>query len=218
LIQQRISSIGDLQSALAAALKAAAQLKRQGRLPPELEPLAMVAPADDQAAVVSLRHVHNDRQIKSTSNVRSWQPGPSGVWIEYADAPASNAESAARASEAASGRLERLVLELDRAESDPRRSFVAWKWFRDKYLPSRGLTAAEADIQADLDSLVRGGWIVADRVPNPTNPAFPTATIRLDRKHPHVRAILDSVGPRARFQPIDLPGEPLSKTVRDERR
>jgi hypothetical protein len=140
------------------------------------------------------------------------------VWIEYSDAPASSAESAARASQAATGRRERIVLELDRAESDPRRSFVAWKWFRDKYLPSRGLIAAEADIQADLDSLVRAGWIVTDRVPNPTNPAFPTATIRLDRKHPQVRAILDSVGPRARFQPIDLPGEPLSKTVMDERR
>jgi hypothetical protein len=141
MAQSRISSIEDLQAALSDALKAAARLQQEGRLPPELAPLGMVAPAEDQAAVVSLRHVHNDRQIKSTSAVRSWQPGPGAVWIEYTDLPSAQVQ-ASEVAASAERRRERLIVELDRAESDPRLSFVAWKWFRDKCLPARGWSAS----------------------------------------------------------------------------
>jgi len=215
MIQHRNpTSVEGLQAAIARALDAIAGLAREGRLPRELEALQVLAPPEGLSARVSLRHVENDRQIKSTASTASWVPGACGAWVEYT-VKADDSESDTAAVDP---RVRALVVELDAAERLPGKSFIAWKWFRDTHLPARGWRYGEAEAQQLLQSLVESGWIDTRKIENPKNPAFPTATLSLNRQHPQVRALLETGGPAARFTPVEIRGEPLSTTILRERR
>lgn len=64
------------------------------------------------------------------------------------------------------------------------------------------------------------GVALTSRVDNPENPRFPVTAIRLDnRQHPEVVAALGRHQAATRnFRPIGIRGEPLSETVRRDRR
>ena len=114
-----------------------------------------------------------------------------------------------------------LIQELDQAEKRAGFSFVALKWFRDKWLPRKGL--AGYDVADALDDLIReavaDGVVLVSRVDNPKNPQFPVTAIRLDRRHPEVAAALGRPPEAARnFRPIGIKGEPLSETALRDRR
>jgi hypothetical protein len=208
------TTVEGLQNAIGRAFDALAALAREGRLPRELEALQLLAPPEGLAARVSLRHVENDRQIKSTASPASWVPGACGVWVEYTV----QSESDASSRPSVDPRIRALVVELDAAERLPGKSFVAWKWFRLTHLPARGWRYGDAEAQQLLQSLVEAGWIETRKIENPKNPAFPTATLSLNRQHPQVKELLGAGGSAARFSPVEIRGEPLSTTILRERR
>jgi hypothetical protein len=114
-----------------------------------------------------------------------------------------------------------LVLALARAESDPKRGFVALKWFRDTYLPEQGYgwaSSPEARHRAIVEADKRR-WVLTSKVPNPKNPEFPVTSIRVNRPLQAVQEILkQESGFEADFAPIALAGERLSETVLRQRR
>ncbi len=113
-------------------------------------------------------------------------------------------------------RLDDLVRVLDRIESSPGMSFVALKRLRDDVLPYQGFpwaaeTAARKDV---LGCAVDLKLVLIGKQPNPKLPEFPVTSVRLNRYHPRVRKALalDPVD-EMKWEPITIPGEPLSHTV-----
>ena len=113
-----------------------------------------------------------------------------------------------------------LLTALERAESDPRRQFVALKWFRDEFLPSQGFPWASDPREAGrvLREATDQGLVLTAKVPNPKAPAYPTSTIRVNRTHPELRSRLSAKRTAELFRPIRIKGERLSQTVLDQRR
>ena len=112
-----------------------------------------------------------------------------------------------------------LVQALLKAEADPRLSFVALKLLRDRLLgeiDERFVGRPDLGQQAISSALERGA-VLAARVPNPKSPAFPTTALRLNRAHPDVMRML-ATDEDDDFEPVDLRGEPLSRTVIEGRR
>lgn len=106
-----------------------------------------------------------------------------------------------------------LMKSLEAAENTPGRMFVALKWFRDDYLPSAGLRWAQdtETRQSVLAKAIQDGWILTGKVPNPKSPFYPTTTIRLNRQKQPAGAS------QSRFRPVPISGEPLSRTILDDR-
>ena len=180
-----------------------------------------------------------NRRTRGDTSVESWQPARDGEIRIHFGAPA-RAESRPRDYDAVGPRdydavgnesadppldaedLRRDLLEsLEIAERRPGFDFVALKWFRDLFLPAECPDWAESRPLRDraVRSAIEDGVILTNKVPNPKNPAFPVTAIRVNRAHPEVIGVLgenDSSGPR--FRPVSIRGEPLSKTVLDERR
>jgi hypothetical protein len=106
-----------------------------------------------------------------------------------------------------------LLNALEEAENAPGRMFVALKWFRDEYLPSTGLGWAQnhEERQAVLAKAIQDGWILTGKVHNPKAPLYPTTTIRLNRQKQSGSA------PESRFRPVPISGEPLSRTILQDR-
>ena len=78
------------------------------------------------------------------------------------------------------------------AEAEPHLSFVSLKWFRDNYLPKCGFPwALDSDLPRRLlmEATTRG-MVVTAKVANPKTPAFPVATVKLNRTHGEVDRIL----------------------------
>lgn len=109
--------------------------------------------------------------------------------------------------------LVELLKALEGAENTPGRMFVAFKWFRDEYLPSAGLHWARnhEERQAVLAKAIHDGWILTGKVPNPKAPLYPTTTIRLNWQRQGNSA------PSSRFRPVPISGEPLSHTILQDR-
>ncbi|HTF90450.1 MAG TPA: hypothetical protein VK843_18685 [Planctomycetota bacterium] len=156
--------------------------------------------------------MENDRQIKSSASVASWVPGACGIWVEYA------VRDSTSTSEQVTPQVRSLILELDAAERVPGKRFIAWKWFVDSYLPGRIWKYSREETQETLQRLVAGGWLQTNKVENPKNPAFPTATLSISREHPEVRRLLELGGAAARFMPMEIRGEPLSESIIRDRR
>ncbi len=213
MVQHTLSTIEELQAAIGRAIDLIPQLSSEGRLPPEIDALKYLAPPEELAAKVSMRHVENDRQIKSSASSGSWVPGACGVWVEYTIIPDSTPTL-----EQVEPKERALVFELDAAERTPRRNFVAWTWFRDKYLTAPRWKYGKGETQKCIQSLVERSWIESKKVENPTNPAFPTATLSLNRQHPDVRRLLEIGGAAARFAPVPIKGEALSESIVRDRR
>jgi hypothetical protein len=111
-----------------------------------------------------------------------------------------------------------LVRQLDHAERG--RPYVVLTYFRDRILAESGLPWVADDTlrQRVLSEAIERGMVRTAKVPNPRNPAFPPTTVRLDREHADVCALLRRRRPSSGREPIDLPGRPLSQTIIEERR
>jgi hypothetical protein len=85
-----------------------------------------------------------------------------------------------------------LILVLDRAEREPGREFVGFKWFRDIPLAQAGFAwAAEAAArQSALTLAIQDGLIRTGKRLNPHDPQFGTTSISLNRSDPRVAAYL----------------------------
>jgi len=220
-----------VQSAIAAALQSIPDYA--SKLPDALKPLENLVPPKGMRAEVSLRHAATNRQVRRNAPMASWSPESGLVTISY---DASAAEDTVQlqtmvppSAEVApvtqrlpvEDPVRGLVLALDRAEKDPKRGFVALKWFRDSYLPEQGLAWAatpearhRAIVEAD-----RRRWVLTSKIPNPKNPEFPVTTIRVNRTLNQVREILEQEATLTPdFAPLPIRGEPLSDTVLRERR
>ncbi|MGE0492488.1 MAG: hypothetical protein AB7S38_24955 [Vulcanimicrobiota bacterium] len=195
-----------------------------------LKPLTEAGPLEDRLAevqstvegiwgssdfhpLVELRHAKDNRKVRADSN-QAYDLEQIVIQVSFQRRQADFDEV---------GRL--FVEALSQVEST--RPFVSLKWFRDTYLPEElgGVFSRPETRSQTLTELIEGGLVTVGSVPHP-DPAKPysTTTINLNHRHRSVRAILDQPnavparGSGSRFRPRRLKGEPLSKTVLDERR
>ncbi|MCG3126968.1 MAG: hypothetical protein CHACPFDD_01823 [Phycisphaerae bacterium] len=82
-------------------------------------------------------------------------------------------------------------------------------------LPEMGLSGTEArEFFARLEA---DGIVTTAKRPNPAKPDFPATTVQLNRNHPTVKQTLQNGKPRT-FQPVKIPGGPLSDDIINDRR
>ena len=170
------------------------------------------------------------RKKRKNAAARNWDPSSGSVSITFAKVESPAVEQAKTLTGHESARTEagtslakpliEAIRALDAAERSV--SFVALKWFRDQFLPGRGVSWAGGPYsgQAVIKEAIDRGLFFTSKVPNPKTPAFPTTAIRLNRQLPAVQKILGSPSARAAraFQPVEIAGEPLSATVIRARR
>jgi hypothetical protein len=162
------------------------------------------------------------RSIRRHEPADSWTPEVGEIRIYFE--PANEAELAA-ASEyepEPEGQFddETLTRELhealEQAENTPGHTFVAIKWFRDTFLPSRGYPWAQRQERRHmlLSRAIEEGTILTSRIANPRAPLHPTTTIRLNRQ---VRG--EDGNPIAgvsRFKPVAIGGGSLIAEMDEE--
>lgn len=164
--------------------------------------------------VIELRE--NDRKKRSTASAESWSPAKGGE-IVISFEPDTQPEDVIPSSlqqqtgTRPEGLLDELIQLLSKVESI--RPFVALKWFRDEALVNEGSLQSDTTRQAILSQAIESGIVLTAKVPNPKAPLYPTTSVRLNRSHPTVQRTLG----RRRFQPIEIPGEPLSATILRDR-
>ncbi len=92
-------------------------------------------------------------------------------------------------------------------------AFIALKWFRDSFLPRKAYRWNQhpESRQTVLAEAIQRGVVLTSKIANPKTPAYPTTTIRLNRAEAGIPE------EEQRFQPIDLPGEPLADDINEER-
>lgn len=208
-------TIGDLENALAAGLTQLAELQARGSVAADLRHLLPLAPPPGFAVTVSLRHRENDRQIKRSASTASWSPESCGVWIEYV--PVEDESADRDSGESVDEVVCSLIRTLDVVERQPRK-FTSWTWLRDQYLPSHGWTLSKEQTQLAIERATASGVLTTRKVPNPKQPDYPVTSLELNREHPIVRETLGATGLATRFQPVRLPGVPLSDIVLQDRR
>jgi hypothetical protein len=183
----------------------------------------------------------NGRKKKSNAAANNWSPESGQIEIRFEPTPQQDKQlnpeiSPAKAQShelpaSVSGTdtyvhpaMGELLRALDRAESRPGWNFVPLKKFRDEILPLEPrelIPSLRTDVEQRhmLESGIEQRLILTGKVPNPRSPQFPVTIIRLNRLMPEVRVAL---GQAARldsdFQPVEIPGEPLSATILRERR
>ena len=226
-------TIADVQVEIQRALNS---LERLRDLPPELQALRYLVPKG-VLPEVSLRYRDDNRKIRRNASANYWKPDSCQAVITYKTEgertpdvqplkpPAVFTEGNQKKVQQENGgqpkeHITELLTALERAESDPRRQFVALKWFRDQFLPRQGFSWASDPREAGrvLRETTDQGLVLTARVPNPRAPAYPTSTIRLNRTHPEVRSRLSAKPTAELFRPVRIKGERLSQTVLDQRR
>jgi len=114
-----------------------------------------------------------------------------------------------------------VIIALAEAEARPGFEFVALKRFRDGFLPTLGYGWAAQPIERGtvIREAIEREFFLTRKIPNPRNPDFPVTAITLNRQHPQVQAVLyGSSEADSDFEPLEIPGEPLSATILRERR
>jgi hypothetical protein len=228
----RTRNIGDLRANIEQALKS---LQGSHNLPSELQALQYLVP-EGAVPEVSLRYRDDNRKIRRNASADYWKPDSCQAVITYetegertpeaqrlkppAVLTEGNQKKVRQDNGQPENRITELVTALEQAESDPRRQFVALKWFRDQFLPRQGLSWASDPREAGrvLREATNQGLVLTAKVPNPRAPAYPTSTIRLNRTHPEVRSQLSAKPTAELFRPVRIKGERLSQTVLDQRR
>ncbi len=201
------------------------------------EPLRKILP---QTEGYPIRFEIKEGGRKKRKDARSWNPGSGEIVIRF-DRPAIGEMSGENPplpeqenpdEEVLRARLPGtqttpgshfgdFIKSLDGAEQRPGFDFVALKRFRDLNLTAEGYdwTGSLETRDQVLRTADHNGIVIIYKVPNPKAPAFPVTAIRLNRQHPEVVAVLgEIIIADSGFQPVDLPGETLSRTVLDERR
>ncbi|MDP8991061.1 MAG: hypothetical protein M3N41_13390, partial [Acidobacteriota bacterium] len=145
------------------------------------------------------------RKKKKNAAARNWDPLSGSVLITLKpDSPASRSKKAV----ALPTPLAEAVRALDTAEH--KIAFVSLKWFRDQFLPTRGVAWAATPYvgQETVKEAIDRGLFLTSKVPNPKAPAFPVTAIRLNRDLQEVKQILGSapVARRRTFQPVPIAG------------
>ena len=104
------------------------------------------------------------------------------------------------------------------SEVERSRDFVGLKWFRDRYLRTRGFHWASEPRSSG--SLLRRATeqrlILTSQVPNPNNPLHPVTAIRINRRHPRFQTETQRRGNA--FTPISIRGGAIADTVLGDRR
>jgi hypothetical protein len=223
-------TILDAQSELELALRSLPKYATQ--LPEALKPLLALAPAGGSYPQVSFRHAKSNRQVKRTAPADAWLRELVAISYEpIADEPPTERQSGSGEARTAPRLLKeaaisvedparQLTLALATVEQDPQLNFISLKWFRDTYLTRQGFrwAASEESRHRILVEAIAKNWVVTNKLPNPKNPNYPVTAIRVNRVLPEVRAMLGPGAFGTGFAPIELSGEPLSKTVLRERR
>jgi hypothetical protein len=212
-------TVADLESDLQNALGFLVELDQRGRLPEELRPLLLLAPAEGASVHVSLRHRDQGRQIRRTFGGNAFNQRECGAWIVFesprlADPRHGDREQFDRRPRDDDRRdhdsrrghesqhemrgqdheeaYAEFIRALNRAESEPQLTFVSLKWFRDTYLVKGGYDwAYEPDLPRQfLSDAAERNMVLTSKVPNPKQPEFPVTSIHLNREHPDVQRIL----------------------------
>jgi len=184
-------TIAEIESDLATALEALRDLDSKGTLPEELKPLLRLTPPVGGSVHVSLRHREKGRQIRRSFQASAFQPKTCGAWLVF-EAPLEERDGEEKDLESTGSPMEDLLRALALAEAEPHLSFVSLKWFRDTYLPKCGFPWALDSDQPRrmLMEATARGLVITAKVANPKTPAFPVATVKLNRSHGEVDRIL----------------------------
>lgn len=176
----------------------------------------------------------NQRRKRRSASAENWQPTRGEHGIFRLEPCADSHESAfdqmnqrsPEGSSAADSKLKSpsdpirdLIGALAKAEAIPGYQFIALKWFRDTYLPGQSFGwAVNADIRKKLVAeAIEEGLILLGKIPNPRQP-YPTTTVRVNRNNAVSAAVLGIDAHSGwGFTPIELPGEPISKTMLRDR-
>jgi len=217
-MDQHASSISELESELQRSLASLREIDERGELPRALRPLLALAPPDGASVHVSLRQRDSGRQLRLGAPVQSWSPKACGAWVVYevAQGIGAAAGSVPRSAEGSGNPLQDFIAALDHVEKDPHLHFISLKWFRDTYLPKRGYDwAMDPDLPRQLvHEAAEAGMILTSKVPNPKTPEFPVTTIQLNRSHPKVQRILESLASKPQLstlEPQAMPTEAKEK-------
>lgn len=200
------STISELESELQKSLSALRELEERGALPRELKALLVLAPPDGASVHVSLRQRDTGRQLRTSGPFQSWAPRACGAWVVYEVAQGLGGLGGPqpRTIEGSGNPLLDFISALDHVEKDPHLHFVSLKWFRDTYLPKRGYDwANDPDLPRQMvHEAAEAEMILTSKVPNPKTPEFPVTTIQLNRSHPKVQRMLESLAPKPAPTPI----------------
>jgi len=110
--------------------------------------------------------------------------------------------------------VERVIASL--AAQERRRDFIWAGFVVNDLLPGLGAEMREAQVL--FDRMVDDGIISLSKTPNPNNPDFPSTRVQLNRDHPDVQRVLSKNGRAKGFEPVAIRGDPLSTTIKRERR
>ena len=215
--------IGDLQLDIEQSL---ANLKTSA-LPPALEGLRHL-PLGGHDPRVSIRGRDGGRRVRKDADASYFDPESCEVVIQFvpSDHPfdefdphrpdASEAEGDNAGAFDRETAMDQLLDALASVEST--RRFVALKWFRDQYLPERGLDwAGDPRIRGALLRQATGErLILTSQVPNPNHPLHPVTAIRVNRRHSRFNT--ESPPRRAGFQRVRIRGGAIADTVISNRR
>ena len=203
------TTISDLESELQKSITSLRELDERGELPLELKALLALTPPDGASVHVSLRQRDTGRQLRLGGPVQSWAPRACGVWVIYEVAQGLGGLSGPqpRTIEGSGNPLLDFITALDHVEKDPHLHFVSLKWFRDTYLPKRGYDwANDPDLPRQMvHEAAEAEMILTSKVPNPKTPEFPVTTIQLNRAHPKVQRMLESLAPKPPPLPLIPP-------------
>jgi hypothetical protein len=206
------STISDLESELQRSFSSLRELEERGALPRELKALLALAPPDGASVHVSLRQRDTGRQLRTSGPFQSWAPRACGAWVIYEVAQGLGGLSGPqpRTIEGSGNPLLDFISALDHVEKDPHLHFVSLKWFRDTYLPKRGYDwANDPDLPRQMvHEAAEAEMILTSKVPNPKTPEFPVTTIQLNRSHPKVQRMLESLAPKPAPTPVISASEP----------
>ncbi|HTU70506.1 MAG TPA: hypothetical protein VMF11_09330 [Candidatus Baltobacteraceae bacterium] len=211
-MKDRYSTIRDAEAALSDEIQA---LVRSGSfepiIPQNVHVRAVFHHADGKKAARKIR--------ESADFETNFAPLETAVVLTFEPAPTSSSRIGENTRYERPGTevLAALIRALDRAESRPGYTFVAFKWFRDVGM-SVEPALAHLNREALLREAIDQGIVQTGKVPNPKNPNFPVASVRLNRSASDVQTVLRASEPRARFAPVSISGEPLSETILRERR
>ena len=205
------STISELESELQKSFSALRELDERGALPRELKALLALSPPDGASVHVSLRQRDTGRQLRTSGPFQSWAPRACGAWVVYEVAQGLGGLSGPqpRTIEGSGNPLLDFISALDHVEKDPHLHFVSLKWFRDTYLPKRGYDwANDPDLPRQMvHEAAEAEMILTSKVPNPKTPEFPVTTIQLNRSHPKVQRMLESLAPK----PAPTPSVPAAE-------
>ena len=211
------STISDLESELQRSFSVLRELDERGALPRELKALLALAPPDGASVHVSLRQRDTGRQLRTSGPSQSWAPRACGVWVVYEVAQGLGGLGGPqpRTIEGSGTPLLDFISALDHVEKDPHLHFVSLKWFRDTYLPKRGYDwANDPDLPRQMvHEAAEAEMILTSKVPNPKTPEFPVTTIQLNRSHPKVQRMLESLAPKPAPAPAAAGPAPAPKAA-----